>query len=165
MILLTNKFKNLNINFYYLNIKKLNNILYFKGFLGCIKIPLLFDRYFHIKKLKVLIKNIYLQLNSGWVSILHLNGLGFKATKKHFYTNKKYWRFNVGHSHVFLYFTPKNIILKSRKRYICFFGYKKSQVIDITQKLKKFHVPDVYKGVGLKYPNEIIQLKKGKVRQ
>jgi len=78
---------------------------------------------------------------------------------------KKYWRFNVGHSHVFQYFTPKKIILKSKNRYICIFGYKKNQVFDVTEKLKKFHMPDIYKGVGIKYPNEIIKLKKGKVRQ
>ncbi len=48
---------------------------------------------------------------------------------------------------------------------VCIFGYKKNQIIDISEKLKKFHIPDIYKGVGIKYPDELIKLKKGKVRQ
>jgi ribosomal protein L6P/L9E len=39
------------------------------------------------------------------------------------------------------------------------------QIFDITHQIKKFRKPDIYKGVGIKYPNEIIKLKKGKVRQ
>lgn len=81
------------------------------------------------------------------------------------FTKKKYWRFNLGHSHVFQYFSPKKIILKSKNRYICIFGLKKNQIFDITQELRKFRIPDIYKGVGIRYPNEILNLKKGKVRQ
>jgi ribosomal protein L6P/L9E len=80
------------------------------------------------------------------------------------FSTKKYWRFNVGHSHVFLYFSPKNIIVKAKNRFVLIFGYKKNQVFDILEKIRTFHIPDVYKGVGLKYPNEIIRLKKGKTR-
>jgi len=45
------------------------------------------------------------------------------------------------------------------------FGLKKNQISDISKKIKSFHLPDCYKGVGLKYPKELIRLKKGKVRQ
>lgn len=166
MVLLTRKHKILNANFYNIKIKYLNNILFLQGYFGCIKVYLLFSlKFINFRKLKIFFKNIFSELNAGWVSILYLNGLGFKATKKYLYLNKKYWRFNVGHSHVFLYFTPKKVILKSRRRYICLFGCKKSQILDIAEKIKKFHVPDIYKGIGIKYPNEIIKLKKGKVRQ
>jgi len=71
----------------------------------------------------------------------------------------------VGHSHIFQYFTPKNIFLKVKLRNIYIFGLKKNQIFDITQNIQKFHKPDIYKGVGIKYPYEVINLKKGKVRQ
>lgn len=45
------------------------------------------------------------------------------------------------------------------------FGTKKSQVVDITKKMRSFHIPDSYKGIGIKYPDEVIRLKKGKTRQ
>lgn len=166
MILLTNNCNVFYFNLYNIKTKYFNNILFLKGNFGCLNTDLLINlKYFKMQQLKIFLKNIYGELNSGWISILYLNGLGFKATKKYLFLHKKYWRFNVGHSHVFLYFTPKNVILKSKKRYICLFGFKKNQILDITQKIKKFHIPDVYKGVGIKYPNEIIKLKKGKVRQ
>jgi len=55
--------------------------------------------------------------------------------------------------------------MKVKNRNIFIFGVKKNQVSDIIKKIKIFRIPDAYKGVGIKYPNEIIILKKGKVRQ
>jgi ribosomal protein L6P/L9E len=55
--------------------------------------------------------------------------------------------------------------MKIKQRFIFIFGQKKNQINDITRKIKSFHIPDSYKGVGVKYPNEFIRLKKGKVRQ
>jgi ribosomal protein L6P/L9E len=55
--------------------------------------------------------------------------------------------------------------MKVRQRFICLFGVKKHQIFDLANKLKNFHIPDSYKGVGIKYPNEVIILKKGKTRQ
>ena len=64
-------------------------------------------------------------------------------------------RFNGGHSHVFQYFVPENIILKSRNRYICVFSYDKSQIFNLTQKLKSFRKVNVYKGTGIQYLDEL----------
>ncbi len=55
--------------------------------------------------------------------------------------------------------------MKVKQRFIFMFGLKKSQVFDILKKIKSFHIPDSYKGIGIKYPNEYIRLKKGKTRQ
>lgn len=164
MILLKKKKKIFNLYLYNINIKYNYNIFILKGYFGLIKIFIYYDFIF-LKNLKKKIYNANNEINNGWISILFLNGLGFKATKKYIYNTKKYWRFNVGHSHVFQYFTPQNIILKSKNRYICLFGYNKNQIFDISEKLKKFHIPDIYKGVGIKYPDELIKLKKGKIRQ
>lgn len=102
--------------------------------------------------------------NVGYIGNLYLNGLGFKSTRKKD-EDKKHWRFNVGHSHVFKYYPPKDIIMKIKVRLICIYGFNKMQVMDIVNKLRSFHFPDPYKGVGMKYLDEIIRLKKGKIRQ
>jgi ribosomal protein L6P/L9E len=55
--------------------------------------------------------------------------------------------------------------MKVKQRFLCFFGIKKSQIYDIAYQIKNFRIPDSYKGIGIKFPNEVIILKKGKVRQ
>ena len=109
-------------------------------------------------------KMLWYILNVGHIGLLYLNGLGFKSTRKKI-DDKKHWRFNVGHSHVFKYFPPNDVIVKIKTRLICIFNPNKIKVMDIINKLRSFHFPDSYKGVGLKYPFEVIRLKKGKTRQ
>jgi len=55
--------------------------------------------------------------------------------------------------------------MKIKQRFLCFFGIKKNQIYDIAYQIKKFRLPDSYKGIGIKFPDEIIMLKKGKTRQ
>lgn len=166
MILLLEKKKLLNWFFLQLKIKyDISKTLYLGGKYGFLNILLGFKNYLNIFFIKNKFLNSWFKLNVGWIGILLLNGLGFKSTRKIFGIDKKYWRFNVGHSHVFQYFTPRNIIMKIKQRFIYFFGLHKSQIFDITEKIKSFHIPDTYKGIGIKYPNEVIRLKKGKVRQ
>lgn len=154
---ITLKYKNKNLY------KFLFDFLYFKGKNGIAKI--LISSIINLYYLKVQFSKLKTDLNIGYINYLYLNGIGFKCTKKFNNINKRFWRFNVGHSQVFLYYTPKDIIMKVKQRYLCFFGKKKNQIFDITSKIKNFHMPDSYKGVGIKYPNETIILKKGKTRQ
>ena len=107
---------------------------------------------------------IFSKLNIGWISILFLNGLGYRSTRKFIFSNKKYWRFNVGHSHVFKYFVPENVILKTKLRYVCVFCFNKKQLYDITQKIKMFRRINIYKGNGIRYLDEFKVLKRGKLR-
>ena len=138
--------------------------IYLLGYFGFAKLFLNL-KFLNLLFLKEKIYNHWFELNSGWLVYLLLNGLGFKSTKKIFGLNKRHWRFNVGHSQTFWYFTPRKIFMKVKQRFILLFGLNKCQITDITQKMKTFHIPDSYKGVGLKYPDEYIRLKKGKVRQ
>ena len=166
MIFLLEKTKILN--WYFLNLKLKYNIcknIYFLGKYGFFKIILNLKKKIDLFFFKKKFNNLWYELNTGFVGFLYLNGLGFKCTKKFFSTNKKWWRFNVGHSQVFLYFTPKNIIMKVKQRFLCFFGIKKNQIYDIAYQIKNFRIPDSYKGIGIKFPDEIIILKKGKTRQ
>lgn len=162
------KIKILSLNAFFIKLKYLikTNIIYMQGFYGIAKIFWSLSKFLDFNYLKDKLYNYWYELHVGFIGILYLNGLGFKCTKKLFYAStKKFWRFNVGHSHVFWYFTPKNLIMKVKQRFIFLFGYFKNQIFDILKKLKNFHIPDSYKGIGLKFPNEYIRLKKGKVRQ
>jgi hypothetical protein len=154
------KYKNINLLKLIYNFFK---IIYFKGKNGFFK--LIIHRILDIHYLKEKFNNLKISLNTGYMGYLYLNGIGFKCTKKIYNLNKRFWRFNVGHSQVFLYYTPKDIIMKVKQRFLCFFGIRKNQIFDITSKIKNFHIPDSYKGVGIKYPDEFIILKKGKTRQ
>lgn len=167
IVFLLKKFIVFNFNILNIRIKynKTFSTIYLFGFFGILNINLNLKKGISFFYLKPKFFNFWFELNTGWIGYLYLNGLGFKATRKLFNNSKKYWRFNVGHSHVFKYFTPKNIIMKVKNRNIFIFGVKKNQVSDIIKKIKIFRIPDAYKGVGIKYPNEIIILKKGKVRQ
>lgn len=166
MIFLSEKYKILN--WYFLNLKlkyDISKSLYFWGKYGFLKILLDLKKKINLFFFKEKFNNLWFELSTGFLGFLYLNGLGFKCTKKFFNVDKKWWRFNVGHSQVFLYFTPRNIIMKVKQRFLCFFGLKKSQIYDIAYQIKNFRIPDSYKGIGIKFPNEIIILKKGKVRQ
>lgn len=168
MILLQKKKNIYNFIIYFLKLKinnKLNNSIILKGFFGYLKFNILKQNFISLILLKRNFYKYYITLNNGWIGKLFLNGLGFKATKKILFIKKKYWRFNIGYSHVFRYYPPKEIFFKIKNKFVCIFAFDKMQIFDITQEIKKFRRPDIYKGVGIKYPNEIIKLKKGKVRQ
>jgi len=155
----------LKIYLYFLNLNYINISLYFKGYFGFLKKKLLYNNFLNLIYWNKMIYLYIKELNFGYLAVLILNGLGFKATRKIFFLKKKYWRFNVGHSHIFQYFPAKNIILKVKNRNLFLFSYKKNKLFDITQILRTFHKPDIYKGIGIKYPNEVLKLKKGKIRQ
>lgn len=167
MIFLKNSIKLFDKYFYYINIKILKNfnILYFNSYFGLIKYKLMPFEKFAFYKFLIFMRSVYFILNIGWISILYLNGLGFKSTRKFLIKELKYWRFNVGHSHVFQYFTPEDVILKSKNRYICMFSFNKSQLFTISQKLKTFKKLNIYKGTGIQYPGELKSLKIGKLKQ
>lgn len=168
MFLICNKNKIIcNKNLYFIKIKydKNLNYIYCCSLYGLLKIKLFSLKLFNMYIFFSILNNLFYKLNVGWIAILFLNGLGFKATRKINKDNKKYWRFNIGHSHVFQYFSPENIIFKSKNRYICFFSFKKQQLYSITEKLKTFKLLNIYKGTGIYYPNQLICLKVGKLKQ
>jgi len=165
MVLLLQKFCTLKNYLYFLIIKYYNMNLYLKGYFGFAKRKILYNKLFSLLYWNNLLYNYVKELNYGWLTALTLSGLGYKATRKIFILKKKYWRINVGHSHIFQYLPPKNIIFKIKNRNLLLFGSKKRQIFDIIQIIQKFHKPDIYKGIGIRYPYETLKLKKGKVRQ
>ena len=151
---------------YFINVKynKKLQILYFIGKSGLVKIKLLNNHVFNFNKFKNLLNNLIFSLNIGWVSVLFLNGLGYRCTRKITFNKEKYWRFNVGHSHVFQFFSNENVVMKSKTRYICLFSFDKKKLLDLTQKIKTFKKINVYKGSGIHYLDEYKITKSGKLK-
>ena len=93
MILLPQRIKIINLNLLQINLKyNIFKDLYFKGKLGIFKtfIGLNLKKSLNLFSFKPKFVNNSLNLNSGNIGILHLNGLGFKCTKKIFDINKRY---------------------------------------------------------------------------
>lgn len=64
--------------------------LYFLGKYGFSKLLLLnLKKKINLNFLKETFNNLFFFLNTGFISFLYLNGLGFKCTKKFFDINKK----------------------------------------------------------------------------
>lgn len=102
---------------------------------------------------------------TGFLIFLELNGLGFRFTRKIYKKKYIYLRFNLGFSHIYKFFSPKNIIIKNTKNNIYFFSFNKIKMYDITNKIKSLKKFNVYKGTGIKYPDELKISKLGKIKQ
>ncbi len=166
MVLLNNTYTRIYNKYYvYCLVKTLNNKIYLKNKQGLLKINILTSKNINIQKIYVYIFCIYSNLSKGWITILFLNGLGFKATRKYSIGEKKYWRFNLGHSHIYYYFTPLDIIYIMKTRFIYNFSFNKEQLHKTTKYLQTFKKYNIYKGTGIEFPSEIKILKPGKVKQ
>lgn len=90
MILLKNRFFIFNYFLYYLQVKYNNLKLFFKGFLNTLYVNILNKKVLNIKNLRPKFFKIFIELTNGWLIYLTLNGLGFKATRKIFFSKKNY---------------------------------------------------------------------------
>ena len=93
---------------------------------------------------------------------LKLNGIGYKINiiDKKFY---KLLRLKLGLSHFIYYKIPNIVEMKCYStNKLIILGNNYNLVTSIASKIRAFKVPEVYKGKGILYENEIIKLKEGK---
>ena len=109
------------------------------------------DLSFFVKKIKSLINSVTV----GWFLELNLNGIGYKSFKL-----KDKFALDVGYSNLIIYKPNDNLKIKNLKNKIILFSLNQVYLKDVGTKLKKFAFPDLYKGKGIVYKNEIIKLKK-----
>jgi len=94
---------------------------------------------------------------------LKLNGIGYKID----IINKKLFkiiRFKLGLSH-FIYFKIPNTIeitCYNNNNKLLIIGNNYNLVTNVASKIRSFKIPEVYKGKGILYENEVIKLKEGK---
>ena len=161
---------NINIKFVIVNKQKIL-ILEIKDKKSYIKIPEnikcskdLFYLYFkscsiknfnHISFLNQ-IESCFKNLNKPFCKKLILKGLGLKAN---ILTNSNILELKLGYSHTFLINIPFSIEISINKNLLSIEGLNKVTVGNLAYNIRKLKLPNVYKGRGIWYKNEIKVLK------
>lgn len=105
-----------------------------------------------------LIQNMIQGVVEGFQKKLEINGVGYKANMK-----GDILVLNVGYSHVVEFPKPKGIEISVEKNVIIVSGIDKQLVGQTAAQIRKVRKPEPYKGKGIKYSDEVIRRKAGKV--
>jgi large subunit ribosomal protein L6 len=105
-----------------------------------------------------LISNMVIGTSQGFTKILELKGVGYKAN-----IDKKALNLSVGYTHPVRIEPPAGIELSVENNTIIkVIGIDKEKVGLIAQQIRSIKPPEPYKGKGILYKGEKIQLKVGK---
>lgn len=105
-----------------------------------------------------LVNNAVVGVTQGYVKSLEINGVGFKAA-----VQGKKLVLNVGFSHPVEYQLPDGITAAVEKNIITLTGIDKQLVGQVAAEVRGIKEPEPYKGKGIKYTDEQIRRKAGKV--
>ncbi len=105
-----------------------------------------------------LIANMVEGLSKGFEKKLEIVGTGYKAQVQ---GNKLI--LNLGYSHPIEYVPPKDISITVERNIITVSGYDKQKVGQVAAEIRAFRKPEPYKGKGIKYVDEIVRRKVGKI--
>ncbi|MDY6862115.1 MAG: 50S ribosomal protein L6 [Thermodesulfobacteriota bacterium] len=107
---------------------------------------------------RTIIANTITGVAVGFVKTLEVNGMGYRTQTKDNLLN-----LILGYSHPIQFPIPEGIEIKVDKNQIEVSGYDKQKVGEIAAKIRRFRPPEPYKGKGIKYVDEKIIRKVGKV--
>jgi len=105
-----------------------------------------------------LVNNAVVGVTEGYQKSLEINGVGFKAA-----VQGKKLVLNVGFSHPVDYALPEGIAAAVEKNVITINGIDKQLVGQTAAEIRAIKKPEPYKGKGIKYVDEHIRRKAGKV--
>lgn len=106
-----------------------------------------------------LLNNAVTGVASGFVKKLELSGIGFKAA-----VEGKDLVLNLGFSHQVHFAIPAGITIAVEKNnLVTVSGVSKQQVGQVAAEIRSLKKPEPYKGKGIKYADETIRRKAGKV--
>nr|YP_063593.1 ribosomal protein L6 [Gracilaria tenuistipitata var. liui]Q6B8W7.1 RecName: Full=Large ribosomal subunit protein uL6c; AltName: Full=50S ribosomal protein L6, chloroplastic [Gracilaria tenuistipitata var. liui]AAT79668.1 50S ribosomal protein L6 [Gracilaria tenuistipitata var. liui] len=107
---------------------------------------------------RTLINNMIIGVSQGFEKKLQIQGVGYRSQ-----LDGDNLLLNVGYSHTVIVKPPKNIILEvENNTSITIKGIQKEQVGEIAAQIRRIRPPEPYKGKGIRYLNETINLKVGK---
>lgn len=158
-------------------VEKNDGYIVVKGPLGEIKIKLfenidievkdadvLVSRKSEVKKVKSmhgttarLLQNAILGTTIGFFKELEIVGTGYWAK-----IEGNDLVLALGYSHQIRFPTPEGIKIEAKDNKIKVFGIDKEKVGVVADKIKRFRMPDSYKGKGIRYLGEKLRLKPGK---
>lgn len=107
---------------------------------------------------RVLLANMVTGVTVGFSKQLEVNGVGYRAE-----ASGKKLKLNLGYSHPIEYAVPEGIDVKVEKNLITVSGIDKQLVGQVAAQIRDYRKPEPYKGKGIKYIDEVIRRKAGKV--
>lgn len=107
---------------------------------------------------RALVYNMVFGVSQGFERKLVLVGVGYRAQ-----VQGDALSLSLGFSHPVKYIAPKGIVIETPSQTeIIVKGIDKQQVGQVAADIRAYRPPEPYKGKGVRYANEIIQLKEGK---
>ena len=105
-----------------------------------------------------LIQNMVEGVTKGYEKKLEVIGVGFKVA-----TTPGKLTMSLGFSHPVIVDVPKDITVAVDKNTISIFGADKQRVGQFAAEVRELKKPEPYKGKGIKYSDEVVRRKAGKV--
>lgn len=105
-----------------------------------------------------LINNMVTGVTTGFTKILEINGVGYKAAM-----SGQKLVLNLGYSHPIEMEVPAGLEAKVEKNAITITGSDRQAVGQFAAVVRSQREPEPYKGKGIKYQDEVIRRKAGKV--
>lgn len=117
----------------------------------------------HTKQLhgttRALIQNMITGVHDGYVKTLLIEGIGFRAAM-----NGTTLTLNIGYSHEINYEVEEGVTVQcSDPTTIVVSGIDKQRVGEVAAEIRAYRKPEPYKGKGIRYKDEHILRKEGKV--
>lgn len=107
---------------------------------------------------RALIQNMVDGVTTGFTKVLELNGVGFKVA-----ATPKEITMALGFSHPVVVPIPSDITVVVEKNTITISGSDRQRVGQFAAEVRELKKPEPYKGKGIKYSDEVILRKAGKV--
>ena len=104
-----------------------------------------------------LLKSIIIGVKEGFTKELHFTGTGYRVAVENAEV-----LLNVGYSHEIKLGIPDGVAVAVKKNTILITGADKQAVGQMAAEIRSIRPPEVYKGKGIKYKDEIIHRKAGK---
>ena len=108
------------------------------------------------------IKHLLIESSTVIFQKLNIKGVGYRAVFTETF-NQKLITLKLGHSHLIYIKTPEHLSVDCpTKTKICIFGNSYDDISNFSALIRANKKPDVYKGKGILYEDEIVILKEGK---
>lgn len=107
---------------------------------------------------RALLQNLVTGVSEGFEKRLEINGVGYKAQ-----ASGKKLTLNLGYSHPVEFAVPEKMDVTVDGNVITLKGIDKQLVGETAARIRSLRKPEPYKGKGIKYSDEIIRRKAGKV--
>ena len=106
-----------------------------------------------------LLSKTIIALSKGYYKILIIEGVGYKVD-----IDNSLLKFKLGFSHIIPYQLPDNVkAFFKAPNFLTIYGHNIQQVSQIAAEIRNLRPPEPYKGKGIRYKDEIIIKKIGKI--